>query len=203
MGSSAITSSEDVQLVGDTGPGPDGPGAPSPAAEQAAAQQAAAPATEQLAGVIAWEEEKLRDVMRVIGDGAHAIAGVAESDWAFIDADLDRIVPPLTRIMNRVPVLAKASEASDPLAVGIGFGLYGWRSAWERAAALKDQERKPRAASPAPPPTAARQPPRPAPAPMAAPSVNVNGGPAVADGYVTNADRLRATRPPDEESDGR
>jgi hypothetical protein len=183
--SSATTSSESIRLIGDTGPGPDGQ-AP-PGAERAAEIP---PSIEPTMG---WEEQQLRDLLRGLGDGAHAVAGVGDADWAFIEADLDRIAPPLTRIMNRVPVLQAAAEKSDPLAVGIGFGLYGWRSAIERRTVLAREERE------AMGPQAPQQPPPPPPrAPAAPPPVN-GAGPTTPDGYVSYADKLRATRPQEDQ----
>lgn len=125
-----------------------------------------------------WQEEQLRDWLRSSGDAVHAAWGVGEHDWAMTRSDLDRIAPPLTRILNRYQPTRAVAAFSDPAAVALGFGLYGWRSTLERAAVLKRQARERgeddgAAGAPAPLPV---DPNLPAP---------------------TFAEQLRATRPPE------
>lgn len=128
--------------------------------------------------------DQVRDVLRNVGDGAHAVIGVGELDWVMTEADLARIGPPMTRIVNRHPELAAIAAHSDELAVAIGAGLYTWRSLLERQAVLRADAATPQAVR--------REPPA-APAAAAVPG----GGPSIPPDYVPAAERLRATRPPE------
>ena len=87
----------------------------------------------------AWQEEQVRDWLLNAGGLAHASFGVGELDWQFTEADLKRIAPPATRIMNRYQPSRAIAAYSDPAAVAMGFGLYGWRSALERVAVKREQ----------------------------------------------------------------
>ncbi len=96
-----------------------------------------------------WERETVEQILTGLGAGAHLLAGKAEHDWEMTEADLGRIAPPLTRIMNRYEPTARLAAHADPLMVAHGFALYGWRSALERQRALRDQaeaREEPRAA---------------------------------------------------------
>jgi hypothetical protein len=126
-GASSTTS----PYVGSTGPGFD-ERAPvgSPPAEEAELEPFAE----------LWREEQLRDWLKNVGAVAHASFGVGEHDWEFTKADLERIAPPATRILNRYQPTRVVAAYSDPAAVAIGFGLYGWRSTLERMAVLKSQK---------------------------------------------------------------
>lgn len=125
-GSSAASStSETNAFAGDPGPGFD------PAT--AAAPLAPAPAGDWTLGV---SEEQVRDVLGMGGDAVHMAVGVGEVDWAMTKTDLDRIAPPLTRILNRYPAVAEVVQHSDELAVAGGVGLWAWRSILERRAVL-------------------------------------------------------------------
>ena len=210
-------------FVEDPGPGFDQEAAAAGADDVRAQHEAEARA----AGVEAFtlpevEEEKVRTVLFNVGDGVHAIAGVGDYDWVMTQRDLDRIAPPLTRILNRYDAAKVAAGYSDELAVLIGAGLYGWRSMLERVAVTRAEERNqasegpsraPRPEPPAPassrPAPAAEPPSSPAPAPPPT-SAGVGGDhypgagapqeprpPAqyeVAAGYVTHAERLRQQR---------
>lgn len=116
-------------------------------------------------------EDKVRSVLFVGGDGLHAIAGVGEYDWVMTQRDLERIAPPLTRILNRYDAAKVAAGYSDELSVVVGFGLYGWRSMLERVAVLRAQEagaptqREAAPSRPAPAPAPPPAPPAQTPAP--------------------------------------
>lgn len=138
-----------------------------------------------------WEEAQVRDWLTNVGAVAHAGFGVGEHDWEFTKADLARIAPPATRILNRYQPTRVVAAYSDPAAVAIGFGLYGWRSTLERTAVLKGQKRRgdqdepPAAAVPV------------APAPQPRDPVSSEAQPE-----ITFAERLRNNRPPPEEETG-
>jgi hypothetical protein len=177
-------------FVGDAGPGFDAAGAgDAPPAGPDVPLEAFTPDV---------DEEQIRSALRNLGDGAHAVIGVGELDWCMTQTDLERIAPPLTRIVNRYPALAAAAGHSDELAVAIGTGLYTWRSLLERQAVLRARETEDAAASPAGPPRPAAAPsPRAAPGGPAAAATPMPGGATVETpaGYTAAADRLRATRP--------
>lgn len=139
-----------------------------------------------------WKDEQVSDWLKNAGALAHASFGVGEHDWEMTAKDLERIAPPATRILNRYEPTRAIAKLSDPAAVAMGFGLYGWRSALERIAVLEQQARQEGGAiaptpAPAPPPPAAA--PAPPPAPDAFTVDLSNGGaPTLA------ADRLAAMR---------
>jgi hypothetical protein len=101
-----------------------------------------------------WQVEQVRDWLTNAGALAHAGFGVGEHDWEFTKADLARIAPPATRILNRYQPSRVAAAYSDPAAVAIGFGLYGWRSTLERVAVMKAHKRQEGAAPPTSAPAA-------------------------------------------------
>lgn len=110
---------------------------------------------------LGWEEDSVRSILTAKGAAIHALAGVAEEDWLYTEADLAAIAPPLTRILNRYPVTQAAAGAGDELAVVIAFGGYGMRSWAERKAmldALADAEEIPASGRAAEPGTGPDQP---------------------------------------------
>jgi hypothetical protein len=97
-----------------------------------------------------WEEAAIRGYLTMVGDGAHELyawrfrsahgAGEAEQAWRMTEVDLDRIAPPLTRILNRYDAIRRVAPASDPIAVAVGTGMWAWRSALQSAAAARRAE---------------------------------------------------------------
>lgn len=85
-----------------------------------------------------WEQATIETFLKGAGHGLHMLAGVGDKDWLMTEVDLERIAPPLTRICNRYEPILRAAPYADPLLVGYGFALYGWRSALERKRALRD-----------------------------------------------------------------
>jgi hypothetical protein len=88
-------------------------------------------------------EEQVRSVLGNGGDMLHALVGVGEYDLVMTEADLDRIAPPLTRIVNRYEPVKAVAGHSDEAAVAIGFGMYGWRTALERRAVNRAKADRP------------------------------------------------------------
>lgn len=133
-----------------------------------------------------WEEEQIREWLRAAGELAHGAFGVGAHDWSMTKRDLERISPPLTRILNRYEPSRAVAAFSDPAAAAYGFGMYGWRSTVERMAILREAREAEAhgGAGVAPGP----QPPPPEPV------VDI-----VSDG-PTFAERLAATRQPQEDS---
>jgi hypothetical protein len=84
-----------------------------------------------------WEEDTVRSILTAKGGAIHAVAGVAEEDWLYTEADLAAIAPPLTRILNRYPVTQAAAGTGDELAVVIGLSGYTMRSWAERKAEIE------------------------------------------------------------------
>lgn len=152
------------------GPGFDAKQAPP---EAPAPEQELPPAFE-----LGWEQDKVESWLTNAGDLAHATMGVADADWAMTKADLERIAPPLTRILNRYEPMRAVAAYSDPASVAVGFGMYGWRSALERAQIQRAQEQAKDIAGSVTP-------------------LADGDGPAIADEFIPAADRLRATRPPE------
>jgi hypothetical protein len=171
-GSSAASSTSSPYVAG-PGPGFDAgspPPTPPPAAEEGRFE-------------VGWEPAQVQDWLLNAGDVAHAAFGVSERDWAMSKADLERIGPPLTRILNRFEPSRAVAAYSDPAAVAMGFGMYGWRSALERTQVLRARARAEELHGSAGTFT-------PAPEPG-------EEGPAIAEDFIPAADRLRATRPPE------
>lgn len=213
----------DSPFIEDAGPGFDPDAAAAGADQVRAAEDAAARevGVEAYPGLPPVTEEQVHSVLFTAGDGVHAVAGVGEYDWVMTQRDLDRIAPPLTRVLNRYDAAKVAAAYSDEFALLMGVGLYGWRSMLERVAVLRAQDessegppRAPRPVAPAPPPPG-RPPapePSPAPAPPPAPVAAPAGGAPepfpgagappdlapmrfeVAPGYTTHADRIRQAR---------
>ena len=90
-----------------------------------------------------WEQETIEKFLEGAGAGLHQLLGQGERDWKMTQADLDRIAPPLTRIVNRYEPTARLSPMADPLLVAHGVILYGWRSMLEAKRAERDREAQP------------------------------------------------------------
>jgi hypothetical protein len=96
---------------------------------------------EEIQAYPGWEQETVEQFLKGAGAGMHLMIGEGEKDWYMTETDLDRIAPPLTRILNRYEPTLRASEYADPLLVAHGLGLYGWRSViQQRQAARRKQE---------------------------------------------------------------
>lgn len=95
----------------------------------------------ELSAFPGWEQATVEQFLEGAGHGLHMLIGVSEQDWQMTRTDLDRIAPPLTRILNRWEPAVRASPYADPILVAYGFGLYGWRSALQRQRALRDMAR--------------------------------------------------------------
>lgn len=131
---SSTGSSTSSPYVAGAGPGFD-PSQPPPIADSDEQRE------ERGAAFLAeWEEQQVSDWLKNAGDLAHAGFGIGDYDWVMTQRDLERIAPPLTRILNRYEPTRAVAEYSDPAAVAIGFGLYGWRSALERIHVLRAQQ---------------------------------------------------------------
>lgn len=115
-------------------------------AEAAAAAAAVDPAV-SLVEVV--PEETVRDLLRGQGALVHALFAVdpASTEWVYVQAELDAIAPPLTRIVNRYQALAAIAKHGDVAGVGLGLFAYGKRSLGERVEAIA---RAQAAAAPAP-----------------------------------------------------
>jgi hypothetical protein len=162
-------------FVEDPGPGFDQDRATDDAGDVRQAQEAEArQAGLESFGIPDVSDEQVRAFLFTAGDGLHAAFGVGDHDWLMTMRDLDRIGPPLTRIVNRYEATKIVAGFSDEAAVVMGFGLWGWRSVLERVAIIREQERatgeRPRPApAPSSPPTRPPPPPE-APAPPAWPT---------------------------------
>lgn len=169
-----MASSTSSPYVAGPGPGFD-PSKPPPAAPPAGEEPDLA------VFAPAWEERQVHDWLLNAGDMAHSAWGVAERDWAMTKADLERIAPPLARILNRYEPTRMVAAYSDPAAVAMGMGMYGWRSMLERSQVLKARRAQ---EGPGPPP---------AQAPDADGELDAQAPPG-----TTWADQLKATRPPEQ-----
>lgn len=166
----------------------------------------------------AWEVEQVQGHLRTAGELAHGAFGVAQRDWELTERDLERIGEPLARILNRYEPTRAVAAFSDPAAVAVGFGLYGWRSSLERMHALKAAQQAADEAAPGgvapgftPPPPEAGPPPgwsaaangTPAPAPVPEPGPGQPGHIPVEDEHgqpmQSFADQLKQTRPPEDQ----
>lgn len=83
-----------------------------------------------------WEEEAVSEHLKMVGSGIHELWGKAEKDWEMTQRDLERIAPPLTRILNRYEPTARLAVASDPLLLGYGMTMYSYRSILQARAAV-------------------------------------------------------------------
>jgi hypothetical protein len=82
-------------------------------------------------------EEQVRGFLIAQGALAHGLVAVEhESDeWVYLEADLEALAPPLTRIINRFPIAASVFERlGDYPALAMGAAGYVGRSLEERAA---------------------------------------------------------------------
>ncbi len=124
---------QEVDYVAEAGPGiPELPPG-EPVVEQLATE-------DQTPAYPGWEEETVEQFLKGTGAGLHLLLGAGETDWYMTRTDLDRIAPPLTRILNRYEPSLRASEYADPLLVAHGFGLYGWRSVLAQRQAVRRRE---------------------------------------------------------------
>lgn len=85
-----------------------------------------------------WVEEGVREHLVMGGEMLHAFIGVSDEDWKMSERDLERMAPPLTRILNRHEALARAAAFSDPILFTWGAGLYSYRSVLQARAARMD-----------------------------------------------------------------
>jgi hypothetical protein len=106
-------------------------GSPGIVAIDAAAAQDVPPPIDEEAK---WEEEGVREHLKMAGEGLHLAFGVAEKDWEMSKKDLDRMAGPLTRILNRYEPTARAAVVSDPILLGYGTTMYAYRSLLQRRA---------------------------------------------------------------------
>lgn len=103
-------------------------------------QQQQLESQQQLINAPGWEEEHIETFLRGAGAGLHLLVGAGETDFYMTRTDLDRIAPPLTRILNRYEPTLRASEYADPILVTHGVVIYTWRSMLQRAQARREAE---------------------------------------------------------------
>lgn len=84
-----------------------------------------------------WDVKVVESLLSAKGTALHAVIGKAETDWIYTPLELRATAPPLTRILNRIPVTAAAAGSGDELALMIALGTYIGRSVQERQAAIK------------------------------------------------------------------
>jgi hypothetical protein len=130
----------------------DDPGPAFDARAAAAVPQPEPVAAEPLPSLM-WEEQMVRGVLTAQGAALHMAVGVGESDWKYLETELDTIAGPLTRILNHYPATQALAAGGDAMAASIGFGAYGLRSILERRAVLAAREAgaEPITGVPAPP----------------------------------------------------
>jgi len=89
----------------------------------------------------AWLEESVREHLTLMGSGLHMLfGGETETAFEMSKKDLQRIAPPLTRILNRHESLAAWGVISDPLLLAEGSVLYAGRSVLQVRAAKQKRE---------------------------------------------------------------
>lgn len=180
-----MASSTGSPYVAGSGPGFDPKTPPDIAPPQHEEQRSGAPAGAGAEWTEEWDEDKLRSWLTNVGDGLHEAFGIADRDLAMTQKDLERIAPPLSRVLNRYEPTRAAAQFSDPAAVALGFGMYGWRTTLERVAAKRAREEHDAHGGAGVAFTGEHAVPGPEP----------NGdGPDVPDGYETYAERLQRTR---------
>lgn len=71
-------------------------------------------------------EDQVRDLLKGTGSLAHRFAGDDDvpDHWRFTDDELDRLVPPLTRVVNRRAPLRRLVAKGDGLFVALVMGEY-------------------------------------------------------------------------------
>lgn len=84
---------------------------------------------------VRWEGDAIRQHLQWFGAGLHELVGRGDRDWLMTKADLDRIGPPLERILNRYDTTRAVAAASDPIALAGGTMIYAVRSVLQSAAA--------------------------------------------------------------------
>ena len=94
----------------------------------------AAPALEEpeLALLEGWREETVRELLTTQGHVTHLALRVREANdqetWKHTREDLDRIAPPLTRMLNRYDVTRAAAAAGDEISLAAAVGAYATRN---------------------------------------------------------------------------
>lgn len=81
-------------------------------------------------------EEQVRGFLVAQGAAVHGLVAVEadSSEWVYLESDLEAIAPPLTRIINRFPIVAATFERfGDWPALGMGALGYVGRSLEERS----------------------------------------------------------------------
>lgn len=95
------------------------------------------------------DEAMVRTLVSGLG-GVVAASPVADDDvedhWRFTDRELDDLVPPLTRVINRRPQLRRAVAKGDEAAIAFVLGTYLNRNVSAAAAARKDRHERDREA---------------------------------------------------------
>jgi hypothetical protein len=94
-------------------------------------------------GLLAWDEERVGFLVTAQGQATHAMIGVAETDWVWLDGELKAVVPPLTAILNRYDATRAAAAAGDELALAVGAFGYVLRSYTERRTELRRRAEQP------------------------------------------------------------
>lgn len=81
-------------------------------------------------------EETVRSLLVAQGSLVHGLVAIDKDsdEWVWLRAELEAIVPPLTRIANRYDPVRQLAAVGDPLAVGVALFGHARRSLEERAA---------------------------------------------------------------------
>lgn len=82
-----------------------------------------------------WEVEATGQILKGVGLTLHELLGAGETDWKMSEGDLERIAPPLTRILNRYERTRAMADFSDPMLLGYGVFRYAARSTLQMRAA--------------------------------------------------------------------
>lgn len=130
----SATGSPSSDFIGDAGPAFDAKAAaqdppPEPPADDVGAE---------LESLEQWEVEVISSLLATKGRVLHAGIGVAAEDWKYTELDLAAIAPPLTRIMNRYPAIAKYAPYADPITIFTAMSAYTARSMHERRQVLAE-----------------------------------------------------------------
>jgi hypothetical protein len=85
-------------------------------------------------GLFDVTEAQVRELLIAQGALVHGFLAIEKGseEWVWLQAELDAIVPPLTRIVNRYDFLRRAAEHADPLPIGMALFSYTQRSLAER-----------------------------------------------------------------------
>lgn len=91
--------------------------------------------------LVAATEDQVRTVLEAMGSiGNLAADPDVPEQWLFLDGELDQLVPPLTRIVNRHQVLARIVAGSDPLLAGFMLAKYLGRNVSDGQQARRNRE---------------------------------------------------------------